>query len=316
MLLAALGAVLRCRQVTVVSTATPARPPTVSQEAANIAPMHTWSPRTLFRRLRRRHAPLPTRRWHSVSSTREYEGCPRRYRFGYRDKRPQDRPVPATWRFGSVVHEGLEAAYRHALQHPDSTSAERSNLAVAAIDASCEQHDLTNDPRTRHRAIWHVTRALAKDVLGLADAERILGVEEAFRDRITDVDRVVGFADLVLQRRDDTVEIVDHKVTRYRTTPDELRDDLQLNLYGYLARRRWPEATGIVGTIHYPTGPATVSVLFDDERMDAAYARIRATADRIVADSEFEPQPSERCDHCPWQPSCAEGTAYLQAAAS
>ena len=47
-----------------------------------------------------------------MSSTREYEGCPRRYRFGYLDKRPKDRPAPVTWRFGSAVHAGLEAAYR------------------------------------------------------------------------------------------------------------------------------------------------------------------------------------------------------------
>lgn len=280
-----------------------------------MAPMHTWSLRSIVQRLRRRGSSPPTRRWHSVSSTREYEGCPRRYRFGYRDKRPQDRPVPTNWRFGSVVHEGLEAAYRHAMEHPDSTVTQRADLAVAAVDVSCEQYEL-EDPRTRQRAVWHVTRALATDALGLADVERILGVEEAFRDRITDVDRIIGFADLVLQRCDGTVEIVDHKVTRYRTTPEQLSEDFQLNLYGYLARHRWPEAGGIVGTIHYPTGPTTVSVPLDGERMNASYARLRTTAQRIVADTEFAPQPSERCGHCPWQPSCPAGTAHLQDAAS
>jgi CRISPR/Cas system-associated exonuclease Cas4 (RecB family) len=292
------------------------RPLGVSQVPGSIVRMNSWSFRSLVRRFRGRGSTPAVRRWHSVSSTREYEGCPRRYRFGYRDKRPQDRPVPVTWRFGSVVHEGLEAAYRHAMEQHDSTPTQRGVLAVAAVDASCERHGLVEDPRTRPRAVWHVTRALATDAVGLADPAHVLGVEEAFRDRLTDIDRIVGFADLVLQRRDGTGEIIDHKVIRTRATPEQLRGDFELNLYGYLARRRWPQATRIVGTIHYPTGPTTVSVPLDDVRMGAAHARLRTTAQRIVEDTQFVPQPSERCGHCPWLPSCPEGTTYLQAAAS
>jgi hypothetical protein len=273
--------------------------------------------RSLCRRLRRPGGSTPPSRprWHSVSSTREYEGCPRRYRFGYLDSRPQDRPVPASWRFGSVVHEGLEAAYRHAVEHPDGTPAERMQVATAAVAASWQRHGLGEDAADRRRATWHVTRALAKDAVGVRHA-RILGVEEAFRSDLSEEagssgERVVGFADLVLERSDRTVEVVDHKVTSHRSTPEQLRDDFQLNLYGHLARRRWPAATGIVATHHYPTGPITVSADLDPERMTAAYARVRAAAALIGADTAFVPTPSGRCSHCPWLPSCPEGTAYV-----
>jgi RecB family exonuclease len=273
--------------------------------------------RTLLRRLRRPgarpSAPHAQHRWHSVSSTREYEGCPRRYRFSYRDKRPQDRPVPTKWRFGSVVQEGLEAAYRLAMDRPGLPRSDRLAAASAAVHTSWDRYELGADEHGRQRADWHVTRALTKDVLRLEEG-RIIGVEMAFRDRFSEQDRVAGFADLVLERADGTVEIVDHKVTRYRTTPEQLRGDFQLNLYGELARRRWPAAPRIVATHHYPTGPAAVSVELAPSGMAAAYERVRATAAIIEQDRTFAPAPSDRCGHCPWLPSCAEGSAYLSAA--
>jgi RecB family exonuclease len=262
-----------------------------------------------LRRRPRTPSPDAARRWHSVSSTREYEGCPRRYRFAYLDKRPQDRPVPTTWRFGSVVHEGLEAAYRLAMDRPDLPRSDQLAAAAAAVHTSWDRYELGDDEHGWKRAVWHVTRALTKDVLRLDEA-RILGVEMAFRGRFSEQDRLTGFADLVLERPDGTVEIVDHKVTRYCSTPEQLREDFQLNLYGELARQRWPAAPRFVATHHYPTGPAAVSVELDPERMNAAYERVRATAAVIEQDREFAPTPSQRCGHCPWLPSCAEGSPH------
>jgi hypothetical protein len=273
--------------------------------------------RTLVDHLRRRRrhtgaSSTAPRRWHSVSSTREYEGCPRRYRFAYLDKRPQDRPVPATWRFGSVVHEGLEAAYLLAMDRPDLPRSERLRAATAATHASWERYELGDDEHGLQRAVWHVTRALTGDALDLDDG-RIIGVEMAFRGRFSERDRLAGFADLVLERPDRTVELVDHKVTRYRSTHEQLRGDFQLNLYGELARRRWPAAPRIVATHHYPTGPAAVSAELEATGMSAAYERVRATAAVIEQDRGFTPTPSDRCGHCPWLPSCEEGSTYVHA---
>jgi len=248
-------------------------------------------------------------RWHSVSSTREYEGCPRRYRYGYVDKRPKDRPVPPTWRFGSVVHEGLEAAYRGAMQAPGSTPVDHRDAAMVALDAALERYGLdTDEDRERARSIVHAT--LEADVLGAGVRGAPLGVEVALRDRIDDTERIIGFVDLVLPHADGAIELIDHKVTSRRADPAELREDFQLNLYGWLARRRWPQAQRIIATLHYPTGPERVSVELDEEGMHRADTRLRRAAEAIARDTTFEATPSERCLHCPWQPSCPEGRAY------
>jgi RecB family exonuclease len=253
-------------------------------------------------------------RWHSVSSTREYEGCPRRYWFGYVDKRPKDRPVPPTWRFGSVVHEALEAAYRGAMETPGTAPSDHLAAAMVALEAALTRHGLdTDDDRARATAI--ITSTLEADVLGAADRGAPLGVEVALRDRIDDVERIIGFVDLVLPHPDGAIELVDHKVTSRRADHAELRDDFQLNLYGWLARRRWPQAQRIIATLHYPTGPERVSVELEEEGMRRADRRLRSAAEAIARDTAFEATPSERCSHCPWQPSCPEGSDYPAEAA-
>jgi len=248
-------------------------------------------------------------RWHSVSSTREYEGCPRRYWFGYVDKRPKDRPVPPAWRFGSVVHEALEAAYRGAMETPRTTPSDHLAAAMVALDAALSRYGLET-VEDRERAGSIVTSTLEEDVLGAAERGAPLGVEVALRDRIDDVERIIGFVDLVLPHPDGAIELVDHKVTSRRADPAELRDDFQLNLYGWLARRRWPQSQRIIATLHYPTGPERVSVELDEAGMRRADTRLRSAAEAIARDTAFEATPSERCLHCPWQPSCPEGSAY------
>ena len=252
--------------------------------------------------LERAHTPV---RWHSVSSTREYEGCPRRYRFGYLDKRPKDRPAPVSWRFGSAVHAGLEAGYRHLADQPDAGLSERLLAASIGVDEAWGELGLdTDDDEGRRRANWLVGRALARDVI---DADRVLGVEVALRGEVCEDERIIGFADLVLARDDDTLEIVDHKVTRYRATPAKLGTDFQLNLYGELARRQWPWARTVRVTHHYPLGPDAVSAVLDTQSMADALVRVHETAETIRSDQDSPPTPSERCGHCPWQPSCPEG---------
>jgi putative RecB family exonuclease len=251
----------------------------------------------------------PARRWHSVSSTREYEGCPRRYRFCYLDKRPRDRPAPVSWRFGSAVHAGLEAAYRRLLDDANGGVVEQLAAATTAIEDSWRELGLDGDEEGRSRAAWFVGRALARDVLSV---EKILGVEVALRDRICEDERIIGFADLVLARDGEVVEIVDHKVTRFRSSPQQLREDFQLNLYGRLARQRWPWARTVRVTHHYPTGPAAVTATLDDDTMAAALDRVHRTAAVIRDDTQFLPTPGPRCGHCPWQPSCPEGQAWAR----
>jgi putative RecB family exonuclease len=254
--------------------------------------------------------PVPTtppaggaRRAFSVSSTTTYETCPRRYRFGYVERIPTDRAeAPEPWRFGTVVHAGLEAGYaahRDRGTGPDLTPVIPD--AVAAVRAAWASEVMPDDPARLAEAEALVTRALTEERLEPGD---ILGVEHRFRAETTDGVRIHGISDLVVRTAPDAVEVRDHKVTRAVRTPEQLRGDLQLGVYGWLARATWPWATRVVVAHHYPLTGALVRVDLDDAWIDAALARVRGVAGRVAGDTEFAPTPGDHCRNCAYTAIC------------
>lgn len=242
-------------------------------------------------------------RWHSVSSTREYELCPRRYRYAYVERLPQDRHVPIPWRIGSAVHAALEAAYR--IKQRDATTPVEAGIpdALAALRHSWETLELPWGYRYG-RAARQVVRSLRQDVLQVGE---VVGVELPLRDDLGPGHRIAGLLDLLLRRDGTTMEIVDHKVTPRRASTTDVASDFQLNLYGALVRTRWPAVHTVRASLHYPTGPDRVTATLFDEGMDAAHTRVERTAERASSDTSFTPIPGEHCSHCPWRPRCPAG---------
>ncbi len=215
------------------------------------------------------------------------------------ERLPEDRPGPASWRHGTVVHAALEAAYRsHQVGTPLTSTIPE---ALAALDAAWIEEGLPDDPAWRDRSGEMVRRTLVDDRL---DASDILGVEQPFSAEMGDGRRFAGYADLVVRRDEHTVEIVDHKVTRYARTAEELAGDSQLNLYGWVAQREWPWATRILASHHYPVLDQTVTVQLSPVSMQTTAARLDGIAARADADRDFVPAPGPECSSCPWIARC------------
>ena len=252
--------------------------------------------------------PSPKPRVFSVSSTYEYERCPRRYRYGYLDRIPTERAAaPEHWRFGTVVHAGLEAGYRH--HHTVGATPNLRHTIPIALDAVRESwidEAMPDDPAAFARAERVVARSLATTRLAPED---ILGVERWFRGETPEGIRVAGVSDLVVRAGDDTVEIRDHKVTRFVRSPEQLHGDLQLGVYGWLARRTWPWAERVTVAHHYPLTHELVRVDLDDGWVDAAMRRLTGVAQDALADREYGPTPGEHCDSCPFTALCEAAPA-------
>jgi CRISPR/Cas system-associated exonuclease Cas4 (RecB family) len=234
-------------------------------------------------------------RWHSQSSCSDYERCPRRYWHAYVDRTPTEVRAPQHWRFGTVVHAGLEAAFR-AVQGTDRRASEAVEEALAGLRDSWVEEAMPAGELARAEQL--VRRSVtAQDLTG----RQILGVEEWFRDRTPFGHRLAGAADLVLEPRPGVLEIRDHKVTRSHRTPRQLLVDRQLNLYAWMAKRQWPWATAVYASHHYPQRGEVVRV-----RLRPAHtaAIIDALASRVTADVEYLPTPGSHCGHCRWAPLC------------
>lgn len=243
-------------------------------------------------------------RTHSVSGCNEYDRCPRRYRYGYIDRIPHDRPSPAAWRHGIAVHAALEAAYRE--RAAGRTLADAIPMALDALAATWRAEGLPDDPAWLGRSGAMVRRTLTVDPLHI---EKILGVEERFESRSAGGRPFAGIADLVVQRDDHTVEIIDHKVSRSPRSVAALASDRQLNLYGWFARQRWPWATRMLATHHYPPLGKTVTAELDHDRTETIVAELDTIAARADADTEFRPEPGPECATCPWITRCPVHTA-------
>ena len=251
----------------------------------------------------RKPAAPPRPRWHSVSSTYSYEICPRRSWFGYVERTPEPRSeVPSGWRFGTVVHAGLEAGYKHHRTVGRSRNlAHTIPVAVDAVRASWADEGIPDDARELGRAERVVRASLATTRLWPSE---ILGVERYFRATTPEGFRVAGAFDLVLRGGPGVVEIRDHKVTRYVRSPDDLVTDFQLNLYGWLVRQTWPWAEKILMSHHYPLLRQVVRVELDAARMEAAIQRVRTVGAVAEADTRFDPTPGEHCATCAYRGVC------------
>lgn len=239
---------------------------------------------------------------HSVSSTRTYERCPARYRFAYLDGVEPSRLAPAAWRFGSVVHDGLEAAYRYRWAHGSvGPMLDCLPAAFAAVDRAWEGYAMGRREGLRNAKNMTARQLLTQPVSGPS----ILGVEELLTADIGAI-RIAGYADLIVGVGD-AVEIRDHKVTSDERTAEELAADFQLNLYGWLARRRWSSATEIRAAHCYPRSGRIVRTRLHDQGLQQARDRVQQTAARVAADGVFAPRPAEHCGSCRWLDRCPAG---------
>lgn len=242
---------------------------------------------------------------HSVSSCREYERCPRRYRFAHIDREPARRLVPTAWRVGSAVHFALEASYRHRQIHGgEGPMSDCLEAATAALHVAWEELRLTG--RSSLGEAWMTLRRFLE--CESVSGDDIVGVEQLLAATTADGLRVAGYADLVL-RRGDEVEIRDHKVTRWERSQNDLTVDFQLNLYAWLAMQMWPEVEAVRGAHCYPLSGRIVGVTLSTEGLERAADRVRATALAIGGDDEFAPNPDEHCAHCAWVELCPEAAA-------
>jgi len=240
---------------------------------------------------------------YSVSSTTAYETCPRRYRFGYLDRVKVDRGLaPQHWRFGSVVHAGLEAAYK---EHRESgTSDDLTHavpIALEALRAAWVREAMPDDPAEIARADEIVTTDLTATRLAPRD---ILGVEFWFNAKTDDGLTVGGAADLVVRADRHTVEIRDHKVTTHTRSAEQLAGDFQLGVYGWFALRTWTWASNVVVAHHYPITRELVRIPLTSDWIAHSMERLQGVALQALADDTFAPVPGEHCSHCVYLDLC------------
>jgi putative RecB family exonuclease len=240
----------------------------------------------------------------SVSAYWSYLSCPKRYEFNYVERVPRpDFKPPEHWRFGTVVHAGLEAAYK-VFQERELTGrlTQVEPSALAAVRASWEEELMPTRGGELDRALGIVSGTLDKLV---EHHENVLGVEELLLGHTPGGIPFVGYADLIRRADAVTVEIRDYKVTAKTSTAKELQVNPQGNLYAMICREKFPWAERILFSHLYPNhGAKLVQTSISAESMEAVIDKFEAVGDAINLADDFPAKPGEHCGWCAYNDIC------------
>jgi DNA helicase-2/ATP-dependent DNA helicase PcrA len=220
-----------------------------------------------------------------------YGSCPLRYKFNRVLRIPQQPTVAQ--RFGIVVHQVLERWHGRG-----GTQLEELQELLAASWRRSGLNGVADEARLWTRAQDAMARYHART---MAEDSETVWLERGFEFRLG-AHTLRGRVDRVDRHPDGAYELVDYKTGRPRT-PEQLRDDVQLQLYAVAAVDAW----GLEAprqAYHYVLDDVKTPL----EAEGGERARITETVGRVgsaILGQDFEPTPSyETCAMCDYQLTC------------
>lgn len=180
----------------------------------------------------------------SVSRLKKYEECARAFFYHYVSKGPRE-PSGDAAAFGTTLHLALELLYRWVVEEEFRGRIPEHKL-IECYRKAWEHTQLAT------LALYNEGLAILRAYLRLnpeVDAFDIIDVEREFNFEI-DGFLVNGRIDRVDRITDGHIAIIDYKSNRQLFTEDELASDLQMSVYGLVARELYPWARKVSFVFH------------------------------------------------------------------
>lgn len=239
----------------------------------------------------------------SVSRLKLYEQCPRAFFYRYIDKGPEE-PRGEAAAFGVVLHAALESVYLWIVENEH--------------DGLFPIERLVDFYRQAWQASGIVGVALYQEGLGLLRTYAmshspvshwgILAVEKEFNVELgAGADRYVvnGYIDRVDLIEEGHVAIVDYKSNRLLFYNDDLENDLQMSVYGLVARDFWPWAKRVSFVFHMLRHDLHQGTERTAEALDDAAGYVVALGKRTEeAKQTWAPRLNPNCGYCDARRRC------------
>jgi putative RecB family exonuclease len=260
----------------------------------------------------------------SVSRLRRYEECQQAFYFQYIDKgerEPQGEPAA----FGTILHDALERTYAWVVEDEFEGYLPEEVLTRAYREAWTESA-MVRLPL--YQEGLEILRAYARDA-GRVDHMNILSIEKEFNLLVgPDVCMLIdasekekwrtvpnhfvinGYIDRVDRAEGGGIEIVDYKSNRMLYTREEIDADLQMSVYGLVARQLYPWATSIGFAFHM----IRHGIVQRTKRTSEQLADIVGYVIALGTRSERGPYPAKintNCGYCDHRARCPEYKAAV-----
>lgn len=242
----------------------------------------------------------------SVSRLKLYEQCPLAFYYRYVNPGPVE-PRSEAALFGNVLHAALELVYGWVIESEYDGRFPFDELEAFYRDAWTTS-ELTGV--ALYQEGLAILRAYAKSH-ALVSHWSILAVEKEFNIEIGGGIGsgfvVNGYIDRVDKLADDWIAIVDYKSNRMLFYEDELANDLQMSIYGLVAREFWPWARRVSFVFHMLRHDLHQGTDRSAAQIDEAAGYVVALGKRTEdAQQDWAPKLNPNCGYCDSRRRCGE----------
>lgn len=243
----------------------------------------------------------------SISRSKTFKECRRKYLYQYHLKTPSPEPEPAFFTFGKIVHKIAEEYVRTRGAKPYSVLWEDIKAGRLEIDEGADAPQLTKDQ----------LRRLLKHLKFLQKLNNRIGrdgiVEYGFKYDLDPPNgrNVVGFIDRLILSADQAF-ILDYKTTKpgkFRCTRKQAPFDPQLRTYARVVQKEFGiPSHKIAAAFYYLEDGELIATNFTDELLEHNESSLRELYFQIEnADpNNVVGTPGEYCRFCNYRSLCPE----------
>ena len=241
----------------------------------------------------------------SVSRSKTYEECPKKYKFKYHDEIPNPGEEPFYFVYGKVIHKIAEVYVGQGGERSIGEVQQDVLRGKIEIEPGKPAPPIPGDYKRRMPNHLNHIRQITEQI-GWGGH-----LEHPFRFDLEPPHQklIVGFIDRLLIKNDKAF-ILDYKTTKpgkWRVNKGNVRTDLQLRTYARVVQRDFGiKAENILCTLYYLEDGEKVSAKFTDDTLLRTEQELLAKYNRIA---EHNPEDvvgntGEHCNRCEYNSLC------------
>ena len=242
----------------------------------------------------------------SVSKTKTYIDCSKKYKFSYVLKLPRKERDYLT--YGKFIHQILEDYHRELLEGcKDRKHIIMGRVYKKALDEYGSK--LTQEQKDEGFAL--VQKYLEKQAKDKKETgASVISVERNFELHITDSLTVIGMIDKIQYDADKVIHVIDYKTTKNKKY---LKNDwFQLLTYCYVLLTEQPNLEEIRASyVLLRHDFEYITKTFKKDEILEIKSKYEDYAKTIRSDSVYDPNPTALCGWCDYLDQCEEGKKHI-----
>jgi putative RecB family exonuclease len=243
----------------------------------------------------------------SVSRVKQYEKCPLAFKMGYIDENVERWHEKEAADFGKVVHEALELIFNWVDEEefigpvPDEVIIREYRAAFSKAEGHVVGAGRYKEGLELVRTYFRVHQQVSYLEVVATEQQFMLDIESDDGSARFQVNGVIDRVDRVGPKR---IRIIDYKTNRFLFTREEVDTDLQISVYGIVAKQLWPWADDVEYAFDMLRHATRQWTRRTEAQLNEAADYMIAIGQRIESALEFPPNLNPLCPWCDFRESC------------